>query len=51
LRAEHGYTGGYTIVKDYVRASKIGGQEMFIPLTHAPGEAQAAPLLPRKPSF
>ena len=41
LRAEHGYTGGYTIVKDFVRASKIGGQEMFIPLTHAPGEAQA----------
>ena len=41
LRAEHGYTGGYTIVKDYVRASKIGGQEMFIPLSHAPGEAQA----------
>jgi hypothetical protein len=28
-------------VKDYVRSSKIGGQEMFIPLTHAPGEAQA----------
>ena len=41
LRAEHGYTGGYTIVKDYVRSSKIGGQEMFVPLTHAPGEAQA----------
>jgi transposase len=41
LRAEHGYTGGYTIVKDYVRSSKIGGQEMFIPLTHTPGEAQA----------
>jgi transposase len=41
LRAEHGYTGGYTIVKDYVRSSKIGGREMFIPLTHAPGEAQA----------
>jgi hypothetical protein len=40
LRAEHSYTGGYTIVKDYVRSSKIGGQEMFIPLTHAPGEAQ-----------
>jgi transposase len=40
LRAEHGYTGGYTIVKDYVRSSKIGGQEMFVPLTHAPGEAQ-----------
>jgi transposase len=41
LRAEHAYTGGYTIVKDYVRSSKIGGQEMFVPLTHAPGEAQA----------
>ena len=41
LGAEHGYTGGYTIVKDYVRSSKIGGQEMFVPLTHAPGEAQA----------
>lgn len=41
LRAEHGYMGGYTIVKDYVRAAKLGGREMFIPLTHAPGEAQA----------
>jgi transposase len=41
LRVEHGYTGGYTIVKDYVRASQIGGQEMFVPLSHAPGEAQA----------
>jgi transposase len=41
LRAEHAYTGGYTIVKDYVRAAKLGGKEMFIPLTHAPGEAQA----------
>jgi transposase len=40
LRAEHSYTGGYTIVKDYVRSSKIGGQEMFVPLAHAPGEAQ-----------
>ena len=41
LTAEHAYSGGYTIVKDYVRSSKIGGREMFIPLTHAPGEAQA----------
>ncbi len=41
LRAEHGYTGGCTIVKDYVRAGKLGSREMFIPLTHAPGEAQA----------
>jgi transposase len=41
LRAEHDYTGGYTIVKDYVRSSKVSGQEMFVPLVHPPGEAQA----------
>src|SRR5215472_2622546 len=41
LRAEHGYAGGYTIVKDYVRRSRISSQEMFVPLSHAPGEAQA----------
>ena len=41
LGAEHGYSGGYTIVKDYVRESKVSGEEMFVPLTHAPGEAQA----------
>src|ERR1039457_349748 len=41
LRAEHAYTGGYTIVKDYVRAATLRHQEMFVPLTHPPGEAQA----------
>ena len=41
LQAEHAYPGGYTIVKDYVRQSRISGQEMFVPLSHAPGEAQA----------
>ena len=41
LRAEYGYSGGYTIVKDFVRHAKLGGEEMFIPLRHAPGEAQA----------
>ena len=41
LRAEHDFTGGYTIVKDYVRESKLGSQEMFVPLVHRPGEAQA----------
>ena len=41
LREEHGYAGGYTIVKDYVRQSKLGAREMFVPLSHAPGEAQA----------
>ncbi len=41
LRDEYGFTGGYTIVKDYVREKKLGGQEMFVPLAHPPGDAQA----------
>ena len=41
LRAEHAFTGGYTIVKDYVRAATLRRREMFIPLAHAPGTAQA----------
>jgi transposase len=41
LKEEYGFTGGYTIVKDYVRAARLHGQEMFVPLRHSPGEAQA----------
>lgn len=41
LRAEHGFTGGYTIIKDYVRERERRGQEMFVPLAHPPGQAQA----------
>jgi transposase len=41
LRDEHGYTGGYTIVKDYVRLRKLSQREMFVPLDHPPGDAQA----------
>jgi transposase len=41
LKDEHGFTGGYTIVKDYVREARRRQQEMFVPLTHPPGEAQA----------
>jgi transposase len=40
LKEEHGFTGGYTIVKDYVRTATLHAREMFVPLTHAPGEAQ-----------
>ena len=40
LRDEHGFPGGYTIVKDAVRAWKQGDQEVFLPLLHPPGEAQ-----------
>ena len=41
LRDEYDFTGGYTIVKDYVRDKKLGGQEMFVPLVDPPGDAQA----------
>lgn len=41
LKEEHGFTGGYTIVKDYVRGEQVHSREVFVPLTHAPGEAQA----------
>jgi transposase len=40
LKEERGFTGGYTIVKDYVRGVQLRSREMFVPLTHAPGEAQ-----------
>ena len=41
LRDEHGFTGGITIVKDYVAGWRQRGQEMFVPLLHPPGHAQA----------
>lgn len=41
LRDEHGFTGGQTIVKDYVRDRRHRLREMFVPLIHPPGHAQA----------
>src|SRR4030081_878785 len=41
LRDEHGFTGGITIVKDYVAGWHQRAQEMFVPLVHPPGHAQA----------
>ncbi|MGH7042704.1 MAG: IS21 family transposase [Acetobacteraceae bacterium] len=41
LRDEHGYAGGLTIVKDYVLAQRQRQREMFVPLRHDPGHAQA----------
>jgi transposase len=41
MRDEHSYTGGYTIVKDYVRLRRLSQREMFVPLEHPPGDAQA----------
>src|SRR3954464_302767 len=42
LRAEHGYQGGLTTVKDAVRAWRRRAAEVFVPLSHPPGEGQAA---------
>ena len=41
LKGEHGFSGGYTIVKDNVSGKELRGQEMFVPLVHPTGEAQA----------
>ena len=41
LREEHGFSGGYTIVKDYVRLREMSQREMFVPLAHPAGDAQA----------
>ncbi len=40
LRAERGFTGGCTAVKDYVRERRRRTREVFIPLVHPPGHAQ-----------
>jgi transposase len=41
LKDEHGFRGGYTIVKDYVRDARLRHKEVFVPLSHPPGDAQA----------
>ena len=41
LRTEHGFLGGYTIIKDYVREYHQHNKEVFVPLAHPPGHAQA----------
>jgi len=40
LRDEHGFGGGYTVVKDHVRIARARGRETFVPLSHPPGHAQ-----------
>ena len=40
LKDEHGFTGGYTIIKEYVAEQRLRSKEMFVPLYHPPGHAQ-----------
>ena len=41
LQDEHDYEGGETIVKDAVRDWRQTSREVFLPLSHRPGEAQS----------
>jgi transposase len=41
LRTEEGFCGGYTIVREYVAQATLRAREMFVPLSHRPGHAQA----------
>jgi transposase len=40
LRDEHGFTGGITIVKDYIQGVRQRQREVFVPLSHPAGHAQ-----------
>ena len=40
LRDEHGYSGGYTVVREFVAKERVRQREVFIPLAHPPGRAQ-----------
>ena len=40
LKTEHGFQGGITIVQEAVRDWKQKSREVFLPLSHPPGEAQ-----------
>jgi transposase len=41
LRDERGFDGGYTPVRDYVRPRRLSLKEVFVPLDHPAGQAQA----------
>lgn len=40
LKEEYGFTGSYTIVKDYVREQRLRLREVFFPLEQRPGTSQ-----------
>lgn len=41
LRDEEGFSGGYTIVREYVAQATLRAREMYVPLSHRAGQAQA----------
>lgn len=40
LQEEEGFSGSYTLVKDYLQQKKRKSRASFVPLAHPPGEAQ-----------
>ena len=46
LRDEHGFDGGYTTVKDYVREHRRQAKEIFVPLPHPPATPSATSARP-----
>ena len=55
LRDEHGFSGGITIVKDYICGAQQRWREMFVPLSHPPGRHcqrnVGVPTNPDRPRF
>ncbi|GAB2208939.1 hypothetical protein ROS1_57570 [Roseibium sp. ROS1] len=41
VRDECGFTGDYTIIRDYMRERALHRREVFVPLLHPPGHTQA----------
>src|SRR3546814_12602222 len=41
LRDVCGFTGGYTIIKDYMRGREQSRQAAFVPLSHPPSHSKA----------
>ena len=50
LRDEHGFAGGYTVVKDYVRLARARSREVFVPLDASAGSCAGRFWRMRRPS-
>ena len=43
LRDEHGYQGGYTVVREFIAKERLRQQEVFVPLAHPPARPARPP--------
>jgi hypothetical protein len=51
LRDEQGFSGGYTIVREYIAKAMLQRREMFVPLSHRPFENHSRRAVILKPDF